>query len=45
MRFKRLLVILLIITVLCVTVACNDDSDTQTPVLTEPRHKIKVSKI
>lgn len=31
MRFKRLLVILLIITVLCVAVACNDDSDTQTP--------------
>lgn len=31
MRYKRLLVILLIIAVLCVAVACNDDSDTQNP--------------
>ena len=31
MRYKRLLVILLIIAVLCVAVACNDDSDTLNP--------------
>ena len=31
MRFKRLFIILLIISVLCVAVACNDNSETQNP--------------